>query len=175
MANLPAQEVGPVTERGAKARLLFVRCCRLLAVGTALAGVLLVLLTTAVAPEAWDAFLWNSLFLGVPTVLLTSFFVAMAAISSNPSMPWQRIVRDFIAGLAGALAVPIGMAILVLSGKMTPISAFYFLIGLVMNYVLWKELRALPRAAPDGSLEAAGAPDTADGASTLGEGDSAVA
>jgi hypothetical protein len=174
VAKLLAKEVEAVAEGEPIGRLLFVRCCRLLAVGTALAGVLLVLLTTAVAPEAWDAFLWNSLFLGVPTVLLTSFFVAMAAISSNPSMPWQRIVRDFIAGLAGALAVPIGMAILVLSGKMTPISAFYFLMGLAMNYLLWKELRALPRAAADGTLAAA-APGSADGASTLGESDSAVA
>jgi hypothetical protein len=98
----------------------------------------------------------------------------MAAIASDPRLSWRRIVRDFAVGLAGALSVPLGVMFVFFQGGITPTAGLYFLIGLVTNYLLWKELRALPRAAADGTL-AVGAPDSAVGASTLGESDSAVA
>ncbi|MEX1255600.1 MAG: hypothetical protein WEE64_14775 [Dehalococcoidia bacterium] len=164
-----------MAEREPLGRLVFIRCCRLLTAGTAVAGLVMIVVTTVGAPDLWASFLWNTLFLAVPTMLFTSFFGAMTAISSDLRLSWQRIARDFAVGLAGALAVPLGVMFVFFQGAITPTAGLYFLIGLGTHYVLWRDLRAISRPAADASLEPAGAPEAVDGAAILTESDSAVA
>jgi hypothetical protein len=140
-----------------------------------MAGLVMVIVATEGAPDLWATFLWNTLFLAVPTMLFISFFGSMAALAGDPRLSWQRIARDFAVGLAGALAVPLGIMFVFFQGAITPTAGLYFLIGLGTHYVLWRDLRALSQPPADTSLEAAGAPEAVDGTATLTESDSAAA
>jgi hypothetical protein len=125
------------------ARAVAVRCFRLLAVGTAIAGVVLLIVTTQGQPDIWDSFLFNALFLAVPTMMFIAFFGAMAVIAQDPELNGVRVVRDFMIGLAGAFAVPLGVMFVFFQGAITATAGLYFLIGLGTNYLLWRELRTV--------------------------------